>query len=337
MNKKGIDISSWQKGLTIQQVKNAGYDFAIIRGGVTGYGAARTKNKDGCFEQFYGEAKQIGFPIGAYYYSCAKTKQEGIDEAKFLYETALKGKQFEYPIYIDVENSVWQANNKTGVTDAIIGFCETLENLGYFVGVYANLNWFRNHIETNRLNAYTKWLACWSSAKPNFPWNAFDLWQNSNNGNIAGKRVDTDFCFRDFPAEIKARGLNGFPKSGSDTPKEPENPKKTVDELANEVIRGEWGNGEERRKRLTEAGYDYAAVQNRVNELAGKKPVEKPSDKIKVGDTVTVTDPIIYGTNKKFKEYYKKYTVMELNGSRAVIGVKGVVTAAINVKYLRKA
>ena len=44
-------------------------------------------------------------------------------------------------------------------------------------------------------------------------------------------------------------------------------PAKTVDELAREVIRGLWGNGTERKNRLTEAGYDYAAVQTRVNEL----------------------------------------------------------------------
>lgn len=42
---------------------------------------------------------------------------------------------------------------------------------------------------------------------------------------------------------------------------------KTVDELAREVIRGNWGNGAERKNRLTAAGYDYNAVQNRVNEL----------------------------------------------------------------------
>lgn len=42
---------------------------------------------------------------------------------------------------------------------------------------------------------------------------------------------------------------------------------KTVDELAREVIRGNWGNGTERKNRLTAAGYDYKAVQNRVNEL----------------------------------------------------------------------
>lgn len=44
-------------------------------------------------------------------------------------------------------------------------------------------------------------------------------------------------------------------------------PQKSVDELAREVIRGEWGNGAERKRRLTEAGYDYNAVQARVNEL----------------------------------------------------------------------
>lgn len=44
-------------------------------------------------------------------------------------------------------------------------------------------------------------------------------------------------------------------------------PKKSIDELAQEVIRGDWGNGDERKKRLTEAGYDYRAVQKRVNEL----------------------------------------------------------------------
>ena len=42
---------------------------------------------------------------------------------------------------------------------------------------------------------------------------------------------------------------------------------KSVDELAREVIRGNWGNGAERKRRLTEAGYDYNAVQKRVNEL----------------------------------------------------------------------
>lgn len=43
--------------------------------------------------------------------------------------------------------------------------------------------------------------------------------------------------------------------------------KKSIDEIAREVINGVWGNGQERKNRLAEAGYDYSAVQKRVNEL----------------------------------------------------------------------
>ena len=44
-------------------------------------------------------------------------------------------------------------------------------------------------------------------------------------------------------------------------------PSKTIEELAREVIRGDWGNGTDRKKRLTNAGYNYDAIQNRVNEI----------------------------------------------------------------------
>lgn len=48
-------------------------------------------------------------------------------------------------------------------------------------------------------------------------------------------------------------------------------PKKSIDELAQEVINGKWGSGEARKKNLEEAGYDYEAVQKRVNEILSKK------------------------------------------------------------------
>lgn len=59
---------------------------------------------------------------------------------------------------------------------------------------------------------------------------------------------------------------------------------KTVDELAKEVIQGKWGAGDERKKRLTAAGYDYSAVQTRVNEmLSGKKTVDELAREVIVG------------------------------------------------------
>ena len=57
-------------------------------------------------------------------------------------------------------------------------------------------------------------------------------------------------------------------------------PSKPVDELAQEVIQGKWGNGEDRKQKLTSAGYDYAAVQARVNEMMGKKTTAKTVDQL---------------------------------------------------------
>ena len=57
--------------------------------------------------------------------------------------------------------------------------------------------------------------------------------------------------------------------------------KKTVDELAKEVIQGKWSAGDERKQKLTAAGYDYSAVQTRVNEmLSGKVQKKKSVDEL---------------------------------------------------------
>ena len=44
--------------------------------------------------------------------------------------------------------------------------------------------------------------------------------------------------------------------------------KSSIDAIAREVIAGKWGNGQDRKNRLSQAGYDFAAVQKRVNELS---------------------------------------------------------------------
>ena len=55
--------------------------------------------------------------------------------------------------------------------------------------------------------------------------------------------------------------------------------KKSVEEIAKEVLAGKWGNGADRKNRIIEAGYDYTAVQNKVNELCGKKTTITPAKK----------------------------------------------------------
>lgn len=68
-------------------------------------------------------------------------------------------------------------------------------------------------------------------------------------------------------AKLKAAGYDTFITTKGGTAVSNEAPKKTVDELAREVIAGKWGNGDDRKRRLEAAGYDYSAVQKRVNEI----------------------------------------------------------------------
>ena len=55
---------------------------------------------------------------------------------------------------------------------------------------------------------------------------------------------------------------------------------KPVDTVAREVIAGQWGNGEDRKARLTQAGYDYNVVQARINEILSPQPQLKSIDEI---------------------------------------------------------
>jgi hypothetical protein len=81
---------------------------------------------------------------------------------------------------------------------------------------------------------------------------------------------------------VNGRYIRGYgaPKFDAETPVK----KKTITELAEEVIAGKWGNGDAREKKLTAAGYDYNAVQQKVNEiLTGKKTISQLADEVIAG------------------------------------------------------
>lgn len=105
---------------------------------------------------------------------------------------------------------------------------------------------------------YALWVAEYGS-RCNYG-GSYGIWQYSSTGRVSGisGNVDMDYAYIDYPSIMKSGGFNGYTKSSQ---------KKSVDTLAREVIAGKWGNGEDRKKRLTTAGYDYNAVQRRVNEL----------------------------------------------------------------------
>ena len=92
---------------------------------------------------------------------------------------------------------------------------------------------------------------------------------------IANMVVDQDYSYIDYPEIIRNKSLNGY------TNKED---KKSINEIAREVIEGKWGNGEERRRNLTNAGYDYNTVQQEVNRILSNNKVYY---KVVSGDTLS--------------------------------------------------
>lgn len=204
----GIDVSKWQRDIDFVKVKNAGIDFVIIKAGGSDAGIY----KDRYFEQNYKNAKAAGLNVGAFYFVGKKflTEADGrADAERFI--KLLEGKQFEYPVYVDVETGSFKTRKQ--YTDATIAFCATMEKAGYFCGVYASdISGFHDMLEDDRLKIYTHWVARYGS-KPTFVSQA-DIWQHSSKGVVDGilKYVDLDRCYVDFPKIIKGKGFNGFKK-----------------------------------------------------------------------------------------------------------------------------
>lgn len=205
---KGIDVSKHQGVIDWQKVKNSGIDFAILRAGYGKYDG----QKDERFEKNYINAKNAGIKLGAYHYSYAKSVEDAKKEAEVFIKW-IGGKQFEYPVALDVEEKSQSDKGKQFVSDIIRAFCETVEKAGYYVCVYANKYWLDNFIDGDCKRKYDTWLAQWSE-KATYDGN-YGIWQYSSQGNIDGitGRVDLDESYKDYYSIIKVNGLNGFSKS----------------------------------------------------------------------------------------------------------------------------
>ena len=103
-----VDASKWDESIDWVTASKTVY-FSIIR---TGYGFGHI---DGYYETNYKNAKANGVKLGAYWYSYASSVSDAVQEANYFVQ-ALKGKQFEWPVYYDIEEqSIFDA----GITSDI--------------------------------------------------------------------------------------------------------------------------------------------------------------------------------------------------------------------------
>lgn len=200
----GIDISYCQKQVDWSKVN---VDFCIIRAGYGRY----EHQKDTYFEDHYKGAKGRGIPVGAYWYSYAMTEDEARAEADTCIKV-LAGKQYEYPIFYDVEENPQFALGKAKVSAIIRAFLERLEKAGYWVGLYMSRSQLETYVDDDIKSRYAIWLAEWDVSKPTYK-GAYGIWQTGTK-TVAGfpQAVDADICYIDYPSLIKAKGLNGYGK-----------------------------------------------------------------------------------------------------------------------------
>lgn len=287
---KGIDVSKWNGKIDWAKVKKAGVQFAMIRAGYGRYAS----QKDPFFDTNFDGATKAGVNVGAYWYSYAQTAQQAKQEAE-TFLSVIGGKKFTYPLALDIEeNSVAQLG-KASVSNIIRAFCEVIEAAGHYVIVYANKNWFVNYIDDDCKKRYDTWLAEWRSGKPTYTGD-YGIWQYSDKGKVNGisGNVDMNNAYKDYPTIIAGM------KSGSSSGEAAQPAKKSNDEIATEVLRGDWGNGEERKKKLTAAGYDYEAVQAIVNARLQKSETVYT---VKKGDTLIKIASKYGSTYQKLAEY----------------------------------
>lgn len=286
MKIKTIDVSVYQGDINWDAVKADGVEVAILR---AGYGRTASQ-KDTSFERNYKEAKRVGIKVGAYWYAYAEDVADARREAAACMEV-IKGKKFEYPIYYDVEEGYILNKGSNFVNSIIQAWHDELRANKWYSGLYMSKSHIDNLVDPDLAYKYALWVAQWTSVCTYT--GDYGMWQYTSSGYVKGisGRVDMDWCYKPYPETIMNGGYNGYTKTSK--PSTPTtSKKKSNEEIANEVIQGKWGNGQDRKNRLAAAGYDYSAIQKIVNEKMGGGS-SKPSTPsyvyytVKAGDTLS--------------------------------------------------
>lgn len=208
---KGIDVSYAQGVIDWEKVKASGLvDFAILR---AGYGK-ETSQIDDQFSRNYTACKQLGIPVGVYWYSYATTVAEAEQEAKVCLQT-IQGKQFEYPVAFDIEEARCLPQ-----ADALsTTFCTALENAGYYTAIYTFKSALESNFSAAVKNRYDIFLSHIGVQQTDYA-GSYGLWQYSWTGCIPGISgdVDLDYAYKDYPTMIQNAGLNGFTKATQTIP-----------------------------------------------------------------------------------------------------------------------
>lgn len=275
----GIDVSDWQGLIDWEKVKAQGVDFVMLR---AGYGAG---NIDKRFQRNASELNRLGIPFGVYWFSYAYTQDMARKEAEYCLNT-IKPYRVEYPVCFDFEYDSDSYAKEHGVKfvastlDALgRAFLERIEKSGYYAMNYTNID-FLSRGFSSLTSRFATWLAQWDVKAPT---KSCAIWQYSAQVKMNGisGQVDGNYSYKDFKQILTEGGFNGLSKT-PDAPASDSSEKHVIytdkstravksaynalyDTLADDVISGKYGNGDERLAKLDSLGYDAFYVQSLVN------------------------------------------------------------------------
>lgn len=207
MNIKGIDVSKFQGEVDWEQVKAAGYQFAMLR---AGYGFSTVDEQ---FRRNASECNRIGLPIGAYWFCYAVSPETAVQEADGCIST-ISGYKLDYPVCYDIEQASADYASGQGVTftpalakQLVQSFCSRIEDKGYFAMFYSNKNFLDTYLGTDLSRRYALWYARYADT---FDGTDCGMWQYTSQGSVPGisGSVDLDISYVDYPAVIRKAGLN---------------------------------------------------------------------------------------------------------------------------------
>ena len=196
MELRGIDVSAYNTVTNYQEVAKEGIRVAILR--IT----EKENAVDPTFERNDKGFREAGIKTGVYKYSYALNVSQAQEEARKVLGV-LKGRTLDFPVFYDMEWSQQRILSKGELTDIVKAFREVIVEGGYSFGIYCNLDWYRNVLDTKAL-PYDYWLAA-------YPYNDRGViveslrpsvgigWQYSSKGRLKGITgdVDMDVFYKD--------------------------------------------------------------------------------------------------------------------------------------------
>ena len=202
-----LDVSRWQGSIDWDAVKRSGLISGVMIRAM-GNSRARKASKpyiDPYFARNYAECARLGLPVGGYYYTCAVTQRQTEEELAAL-KTALRGKTFQLPLAIDVEDPRLRSLAPAKLSALVAEAAAQLEAWGLYAMVYTYTNFADTALDMAALAAYDLWIADYRGKRPT---RRHGMWQYTSSGKIPGIATGADLsvAYKDYAGIIQRAGL----------------------------------------------------------------------------------------------------------------------------------